>query len=158
MIDRKDLPVVKSHEVNSPSLLAEMPRWPSLEIATAVILLAHHEHAVPAVLERLERGGPAFPVWAAGLGGYGLDELLPEWFPVAAERVIDNRGREGEHPALPGCVEGQLAVPAGQVQLLQAQLPAHRRATPIIESRVTSPASSASVMASVPGGRWGRTR
>ena len=87
-----------------------------------------------------------------------LDELLPEWFSVAAERVIDDCGREREHPALPRCVEGQLPVPPGQVQVRQAQLPAHRRATPIIESRVTSPASSGSVMPSVPGGRWGRTR
>src|SRR6202023_1453806 len=102
--------------------------------------------------------GPAFPVGTAGLGRYGLDELAPERFPVAAERVLDDRGGEREHRALPGCLEGQLAVPAGQVHPRQAQLRAHSRATPIIESRVTSPASSASVMPSVPGGRSGRTR
>jgi hypothetical protein len=31
---------------------------------------------------------------------------VPEWFPVAAERVLDDRGRQREHGALPGGVEG----------------------------------------------------
>ena len=55
-------------------------------------------------------------------------------------------------------VEGQLAVAAGQVQIREDQLGAHSRATPIIESRVTRAASSASVLPSVPCGRWGKTR
>ena len=79
-------------------------------------------------------------------------------FPVAAEGVLDDRGRQREHDALPGCVEGQLAVAAGQVQSGQGQWSGHSRATPIIESRVTRAASSASVMPSVAGGRWGKTR
>src|SRR2546429_4374930 len=36
--------------------------------------------------ERLKRGGPAFPVGAAGLGRDGRDELLPEWPPIARPR------------------------------------------------------------------------
>ncbi len=108
--------------------------------------------------QRVERGGPAFPVRAAGFVRNGLDELAPEGFPVAAERVIDDRGRQREHCALPGSVEGQFPVPPGQIHFRQAQLCSHRRATPIIESRVTSPARSASVIRPVPGGRWGKTR
>jgi hypothetical protein len=86
-----------------------------------------------------------------------LDELLPERFPVTAVGVLDDRGRHREHRALPGCVEDQLPVAAGPVQIRQAQRGAHRRATPIIESRVTSPANSASVMPSVAGRRSDRT-
>jgi magnesium transporter len=108
--------------------------------------------------ERFECGGPAFPVGTAGFGGDGCDELLPERFPVAAERMLDDRGCQREHGALPGCVESQLAVAAGQVQVGKAQRGAHSRATPIIESRVTRPASSTSVIPPVPGGRWGKTR
>jgi L,D-peptidoglycan transpeptidase YkuD (ErfK/YbiS/YcfS/YnhG family) len=105
-----------------------------------------------------EGRGPAFPVGAARLGRDGRDELVPERFPVAAERVLDDRGRQREYRALPGRVESQLPVAARQVQVLQAQLRVHSRATPIIESLVTSPASSASVIASVSGGRSGSTR
>src|SRR5215469_423827 len=105
-----------------------------------------------------ECGGPAFPVGAAGFGGDSRDELLPERFPVAAERVLDRRSCERENGALPGCVERQLAVAAGQVQVRKAQRGAHSRATPIIESRVTRPVSSASVKPPLPGGRCGSTR
>jgi hypothetical protein len=108
--------------------------------------------------ESFERGGPAFPVGAFRLGGDSLDELLPERFPVAAEGMLDDRRRQREHGALPGRVEGQFAVAAGQVQPGQAQWGGHSLATPIIESRVTRAASSASVMPSVAGGRWGKTR
>ena len=79
--------------------------------------------------------------------------MPPTWY-----KSENYRRREAEDRALPGCVEDQLAVPAGQVQVRQAQRGAHRRATPIIESRVTSPASSASVNPAVPAGRCGRTR
>ena len=106
--------------------------------------------------ERFERGGPALPAGAARSGGDGLDELLPERFPVAAEGVLDDRGRQREHNALPGRVEGQLAVTAGQVQPGQAQRGGDSRATPIIESRVTRAAGSAPVMPSVAAGAGAR--
>jgi len=67
--------------------------------------------------QRLERSCPALPVRAVGFGRDGLNELLAERFPVTAERVIDDCGRECEYRALPWCVESQLAVSAGQVQL-----------------------------------------
>lgn len=66
--------------------------------------------------ECLERGGPALPVRASGVVGDGHDELLPEWLPVAAQRVLGDRGREREHGALPGRVEGEFTAAAGQVQ------------------------------------------
>jgi hypothetical protein len=131
-------------------------RWP-LAGAAAPPLVSCHGWFRQCLDQCLDGCGPAFPVGAVGLSGDGLDELLPEWFPVAAERLLDDRCRQREYCALPGCVEGQLAVSAGQVQVRQAQFPGHRRATPIIESRVTSPASSASVMPQSPAGaRAGR--
>jgi hypothetical protein len=46
----------------------------------------------------------------------------------------------------------------GRSRSQRTSLGAHSRATPIIESRVAGAASSASVLPSVPGGRWGETR
>ena len=92
------------------------------------------------------------------MGSDGCDKQLPERFPIAAARVLDDRCCQRENGALPGCVEGRLAVAAGQVQSGQGQWSGHSRATPIIESRVTRPASSASVMPTLAGGRWGKTR
>ena len=92
------------------------------------------------------------------MGSDGCDKQLPERFPIAAARVLDDRCCQRENGALPGCIEGQLPVAAGQVQIRKAQRGAHNVATPIIESRVTRPASSASVMPTLAGGRWGKTR
>jgi hypothetical protein len=55
----------------------------------------------------------SFPTRGGRVGGDGCDELLPEGFPVAIKRIFDDFGRGREHGALPGRVEGQLAVAAG---------------------------------------------
>src|SRR6516225_6287 len=136
---------------NRPRRICRAMAWRA-QVASGCGLFGQGPH------ECFECGGPAFPVVAAGFGGDGCDELLPERFPVAAERVLDDRGCEREHGALPGCIESQFPVASGKVQVRKAQRGAHSRATPIIESRVTRPASSASVMPSLPGGRWGITR
>src|SRR5205807_8091749 len=99
----------------------------------------------------------AVPVGTLGIVGDGSDEALAEGLSVAVEAGVDHRGGQPEDPGLPRGLEDQLAVApgrrggAGDVQL-------HKRATPIIESRVTRPAGSSSERSSVPFGRSGSTR
>jgi hypothetical protein len=57
---------------------------------------------------------------------------------------------------LPRRFEGELAAVAGQRRVVEPAR--HSRCTPIIESRVTSPASCSSDMSTVPSGRIGNTR
>ena len=110
--------------------------------------------------ELLEGGRPAVPVLALRLGRDRGDELLTERFAIALEARLDDGGRETEHARLPRRVEDELPVAAwgsrGAVDVQQIGF--QRRATPIIESRVTSAASSSSDNDSVPAGRSGTTK
>src|ERR1700749_4479965 len=92
--------------------------------------------------------------WAGRAGPAPAPQARPSSFPSrgAPERVLEDRARQREHRALPGCAEGKLAVAAGQVQVLQAQRRAHSRDTPIIEAPVTRPARSAPAPSPAPAG------
>ena len=89
-----------------------------------------------------------------------MAQVLAERFAVAGEAGLDDGGTEPEHPGLPGRLEDKLTVAPwwGSDTLDVEQVAPHRRATPIIESRVTSPASSSSLRSSVPAGLSGTTR
>lgn len=111
--------------------------------------------------ERLEGRGPRLVIRTARVRGDGRDELLAEVFPLQTES-LDERDGHRQCSAFPRRGEDQLAVVAGERGLSlhvrdRGVECAHRRATPIIESRVTSSASSASVLLSVPAGRSGST-
>ena len=109
---------------------------------------------------RLERDRPAVPVRAIRLGCDRRDELPAKRLPIAVEARLDDRCAEAEHPRLPRRLEDEFTVPSrrsgGTVDV--EQLGVHSRATPIIESRVTSAASSSSDRPSVPAGLSGTTR
>ena len=69
--------------------------------------------------------------------------------------------RDRQRASLPRFVERQLAVRTRQIRVGERESMrdvVHRTATPIIESRVTMPASSSSLESSVPSGRIGSTR
>src|SRR5205823_5960349 len=113
--------------------------------------------------EVFEGEGAAVPVRATGVIADDGDQPLAKWLAVAAEARLDDGSGQTENPGLPRSVEDELAVAprrgGGAVDVkLQRHRGAHNLATPIIESRVTSAASSSSVRPSVPGGRSGSTR
>src|SRR5439155_22163981 len=91
------------------------------------------------------------------------NEPSPKVAPLAPA-LLDQRERHAKHASLPWCVEDELAVLARErgfachAPHLGTHVSAHYRATPIIASRVTAPASSSSLAPSVPGGRAGTTR
>src|SRR5690349_19552857 len=108
-----------------------------------------------------------------------LDQARPEIVPDEVAIVV-HRHRHAENPRFPGSFELQLTVLAGDGQIvtqtfdpriawgvgLHGPYPidstgrtgvVDTRATPIIASRLTSAASSASLIPSVPAGRSGST-
>lgn len=98
----------------------------------------------------LERVVPALVVAPGVPDGPG-----PEFLPLD-DAALAQRHREPERAALPRRVEDKLAVPAGQRRLVHGH--DSGRPVPTMLSRVTSAASSSSLMSSVPGGRIGTTR
>ena len=108
----------------------------------------------------LKRDRPAVPVGAVGLGRDRGNQLLPERLAVAVEAGFDDGGAQAEHPGLPRGLEDELTVAAwrGRGPLDIQEVCLHSRATPIIESRVTTSASSVSDSPSVPAGLSGTTR
>ncbi len=110
--------------------------------------------------ELLKSDGPTVPIRTIRLGRDRCDEVLAEWFTIALEAGLDDRGAESENARLPWGVEDELAVVArrsgGTIDI--GQVGVHNLVTPIIESRVTSPARASSSNESVPAGRLGTTR
>ena len=82
--------------------------------------------------------------------------LLAKRVPRQAE-LFDEGDRDRQGARLPRRFEDELAVVAGQ-RLVVERCAGHSRCTPIIESRVTIPASCSSDMSPVPSGRIGNTR
>src|SRR5438270_9642693 len=113
--------------------------------------------------EGLQGDGPALVIRTVGIGGYGLDEVTAEEVPRQPQALDESHG-QGQRPRFPRRREDQLAVVArkgaGAVHEghVVGQFCSQSRCTPIMESRVTTPASSSSVIPSVPAGRSGRTR
>ena len=83
-------------------------------------------------------------------------EAVAKRIPWQAE-PLDHRDGDGQRAGLPRCVEDEFAVVAGQ-RLVVERCGRHSRCTPIMESRVTTPASCSSDKSSVPAGRIGSTR
>src|SRR5205085_9328751 len=110
--------------------------------------------------QALERNRPAVPVRAFRLGRDRHDEVLAKRFPITVEARLDDRGAQAEHARLPRRLEDEFAVPArrsgGTVYV--EQLGVHSRATPIIESRVTTSARASSDRPPVPAAPSGTTR
>src|SRR5579871_5796912 len=158
-----------------------------LVVVLVLCLVPDHLHArldlplgeqPPLQQQPLERGEPALVVaplaalvGAALPGGDLGDQRLAE--PLPGERLpLGERERDPEGAALPGGGEHELAVrarrrrrPGGLLRersgerARAAHLPRRRgRPVPIIESRVTSAASSCSERPSVPAGRSGSTK
>lgn len=110
--------------------------------------------------ERVERIGEALVVRRLRLSLDGPGEVRPEILPAEA-LPLQQRKADPEYPTLPRRLEHQLAVRSGRrVEAVErdAHRTDHSRATPIIESRVTSAASWSSSRSSVPAGRRGSTR
>src|SRR5207245_1415739 len=107
--------------------------------------------------ELLERNSPAVPVRAVRLGRYRRDQLLAKRLAVTVEARLDDCGTQPEYARLPRRLENELAVASrGSGDTVGVdQVGVHSLATPIIESRVTSSASSTSDRLSVPSGRSG---
>ena len=115
----------------------------------------------PGVQRKLLKGDrPAVPVGAVRLGRDRGYQLLPERLAVAVEAGFDDGGAQAENPGLPRGLEDELTVAAwrGHGPLDIQEVCLHSRATPIIESRVTTSASSASDSPSMPAGLSGTTR
>jgi hypothetical protein len=110
-----------------------------------------------------ERDRPRFVIGARRIGVDGGDEALPKLVPVEPAQLYDGE-RHAEDPPLPRRVEDELTVLARECSRTRHLLHlgsherTHSRATPIIPSRVTVAASSASVAPPVPAGRSGTTR
>src|ERR1700686_3821335 len=87
--------------------------------------------------------------------------MCSEVVPLPTGALHDENGH-GMGPRLPGCLEHRRPVRPRQRGLGEPGVTdivdAHSRATPIIESRVTSAASSSSAISSVSAGRMGSTR
>lgn len=110
--------------------------------------------------ERVEGYHPAVPVWAPIVFVDGSDQMATEVVPLTTGS-FDREDGHGMCSGLPGSIEYGRPVrtwegPFGEP--LGAPHCAHRRATPIMASRVTSAASSSSDMSSESAGRIGRTR
>lgn len=77
--------------------------------------------------------------------------------------MLERHDAHAERAALPRLLEDELAVVArqrggGAERRVGGRQPAHGSAVPIMQSRVTIPASSSSPRSSLPAGRSGSTR
>ena len=99
---------------------------------------------------------PAFVIRALRVRGDLVHQPVAELVPWQAE-LVDEGDRDRQRARLPRRIEDELAVVAGQRCVVERRI-GHSRCTPIIESRVTIPASCSSDMSSVPSGRIGSTR
>ena len=111
--------------------------------------------------EAVKGGNPAVPVGPLRIVIDGGNQMSTEVVPLAACAFDDENGHR-QRSRLPWRVERGRAIGAGKGPLGKAGVDQvvrfHGRATPIMESRVTRPASASSDSASVPSGRIGNTR
>src|SRR5436190_8535170 len=129
--------------------------------------LVRGDHA-PGQKQRLQRVEPALVVGVIAFGDLRYKSLAKVVPGISA--IFAEQNREAEGSALPRRGEDELAVLSRQgglaLEVGDAVVDAHRaplsagmrgRATPIMQSRVTMPASCSSVQPSVPCGRCGST-
>src|SRR5262249_20347729 len=134
---------------------------PAMVRARACDLLCREEASLDD--EALERAHPAVPVRRVAAQTDLVDEPALKLRPWKTE-ALDDGERHREGAALPRGFEHELAVSPRQrggsrhAGDLGPRARAHGRAVPIMESRVTSFASSASSRPGAAGGGPGRTR